>query len=381
MRGNKLFKLIDKYTGIFLIFYLNILSRLFGVFRARHKGVEKILVIKLSALGDTLLLLPVIRAIRSKYNDKKITGICTNVNYAVWENIPEVDFLLNLNIKKLSNPGYFFRILFFLKNQKFDMVFDFDQWLKVSALLALWTGAPKRLGFKTRGQCKHFGFTKAVAHLENIHELDMFIRLTQAGGVPVDDIKINFPVRNQDIEKIREVLKRYNLNYEKDRYIVVHPGCGEHGWRREWPPERYSEICDWIIDRYGYKAVVTGGSSEKRVVDGVIRGLKEPVINLQEKLKINEFSALLKNAEFLISGNTGIMHLAASVGTMCVALHGPTSTKKWGPLGNNHIVIKSPLECSPCLTLGFEYGCSERNCMDAISVEEVKKKIKRFANE
>lgn len=378
MRGNILFKILDRYLGVFIIFYLGILSK---IFIKSGKEVKSILLVKLSALGDTILLFPVVKALKKRYGDARIIVVCTEINRAIWEKMSYVDKIYCVDIKKLFDPYYVFRFFLNLRKHNFDLAIDFDQWLRISAILTMISKANERIGFNTPGQYKHFGFTQTIRHVKRAHELDCFIRLAGLSGIEVRDKSVNFPVSEKDEEKIKKMLTGYGAEYGGEKYIVVHPGCGSHGWQREWPPERYSEICNILIEKYSYHVILTGGNSETEVVNSVVKEIKSHVINLQGKLDISTLATLLKGADLFISGNTGIMHLAAAVGTKCISIHGPTDANKWGPVGMNNIIIKSPVSCSPCLYLGHEYGCSTRKCMEAVCVDEVKLAVESIVNE
>ncbi len=380
MRGNLLFKIIDKYAGIFAVFYLSIFRKTLKE-TGKQQDIKNILVVKLSALGDTILLFPVVKALKENYKTSKIVVVCTEINREIWETVPYVDKIYCLDIKGLFNPRYIFEFLFNLRKHNFDLAIDFDQWLRISAILTLVSHASKRIGFNTSGQYKHYGFTQTIKHLRNVHELDCFIELVRLLNINVHDKALSFPVSDEDKIKIKSILAEYDIDYDKEKYAVIHPGCGSHGWQREWPAEKYSDICNILIRKYGYHIVLIGGSSESKVVSLVIKNIKCHAINLQGQLNISTLAAFLNGAELFISGNTGIMHLAAAVGTTCIALHGPTNYLKWGPVGEGHMVINSPVSCSPCLNLGFEYGCKSRKCMEHISVTEVMRAVEGAVNE
>ncbi|MFC2061471.1 glycosyltransferase family 9 protein [Elusimicrobiota bacterium] len=369
MRGNIAFKVIDRCLGIIAVFLLGIITRICAP--KVKEDVKNILIIKLSALGDTILLSPVLKALKEHYKNAKITAIGTEINREVWERMPCVDDSYILNIRKIFNPCVIFKILRKLRKGGFDIVIDCDQWLRISAIFAVVTGAPERIGFNTKGQYKHFGFTKSLEHSQNTHELDCFIGLCGLLGVEVKDRSISFQVTGEDEGQLDDILSGYELRYTAEKYAVIHPGCGGHGWQREWPAERYSAICNTLIQKYNYKIVLTGGDSEAGTVRSVADGVSGTVINMQGKLGLGPLAVLLRTAAVFISGNTGIMHLAAAVGTRCIALHGPTDFQKWGPVGSGHKTLQSPVSCSPCLYLGYEYGCKTRRCMENISVEAI----------
>jgi ADP-heptose:LPS heptosyltransferase len=93
---------------------------------------------------------------------------------------------------------------------------------------------------------------------------------------------------------------------------------------------------------------------------------------------LNKLIALLSLAHLVVSGNNGVMHIAAALQKPQVALHGPTNSRKWGPLNPKAVVIRSSCPDCPCLDLGFEYHRTDGFCMEQISVEEVFQAAKKL---
>ena len=100
------------------------------------------------------------------------------------------------------------------------------------------------------------------------------------------------------------------------------------------------------------------------------------LVNLIGRTTLKQLVGVVARCAAFVSNDSGAMHIAAAVGTPTVALHGPTNPHKWGPVGDNHVVIQSPIPCSPCLDLGFDYGCSTHPCMGMITVESVYEAIR-----
>ncbi len=165
----------------------------------------------------------------------------------------------------------------------------------------------------------------------------------------------------------------------KGSYIVFHPETPAHGVQRQWPKENYIELAKKIIGAGKNKVLVAGTAGEKDSILQIVSSIG-PGAFAVTGISLGEYAAVLAKAKMLVCGNTGIMHLGSALDIPLIALHGPTNPLKWGPLGSKSIVIKSRLSCSPCLYLGFEYGCATNRCMRDISVEEVFKKVQEFAN-
>lgn len=367
MRANSLFKWLDRFFGVPLVWLL-------GRFKARRqaqplKPGSRLLLIKFSAMGDTLLLLPLIKAARQQLGPEgRLEMICTPVNQAVLKNIPWLDALHVIEPgKMLKAPWKLLGLLRGLRGQHFDVAIDFDQWLRITALLSLGSGAKLRVGFGTEGQSKDALFHLSAPNRKDAHEFFQFRELwALAGG---DDSKVE---SYDGFLKREGFLGARELPREAQKLVVLHPGTGgAHGWQREWPIERFTEFSAWLKETMGARVAVSGAGPYEAALCAKIpfddncvdKGLK----NLVE---------MLCRADLLVCGNTGVMHMAAGLGTPVLALHGPNPHIKWGPLSDKARVILAKTPCSPCLSLGFEFGCPQRPCMESIDVEETENTAK-----
>ena len=296
--------------------------------------------------------------------------VVTAVNAEAVSGSKLVDELLVFDPKKAMNPFYFFSFTHRAAKAKPYFSIDFDQWLKVSPVISFFSGAPRRIGFDTKAQGRAILYTDRISRQETKHELEHFFDILRPFGFKInqDDKKLFFEISDENKQAAFEEMKRMGL---KKPFAVIHPGCGSHGFQRQWPEERYAEVIKYI-EAKGTNAALSIGPGEEKIADIIEKKLGRTVKRIKAK-NLQVLAGVIKESSFFISGNTGIMHLAAAVGARVIALHGPTDAVKWGPYGDNVVIIKSPVKCSPCLDLGFEYGCKTRECMEKITVEEVVK--------
>jgi ADP-heptose:LPS heptosyltransferase len=172
-----------------------------------------------------------------------------------------------------------------------------------------------------------------------------------------------------------EVGQFFRKKKEKSKLVVFHPGCGSDGTPREWPLTSYAVLGNWILLNFDVKLVLTSGPEERKKTMDLNRLLNGRAMDLGGKLSWDGLIALVDESDLVVSGNTGVMHVAAALGKKQVALHGPTNPKIWGPLNSRAKVVSSPCPQCPCLKLGFEYHDRTSSCMDKISTEEVKSVI------
>ena len=148
MKRRAIFRVFDKYVGIPVIFLLAIFTK-----RKRRipiENIKKILVIKLAAIGDSILLIPTIRTIKKNFPNAEITFICSQINYSVIKKIPYIDKIIDCNVHSfLNNPLLFFKFISDLRKEKYELIIDVGQWERINAIMTMLAKADFTIGFKT----------------------------------------------------------------------------------------------------------------------------------------------------------------------------------------------------------------------------------------
>ncbi|MFN3551185.1 MAG: glycosyltransferase family 9 protein, partial [Endomicrobiia bacterium] len=326
MRGNKLVKYIDIIFGIPLLIFFS----LFKIFKIKKDidKINKILLIKLSALGDTILLIPVIRTLKENYPDSKISMVVTEINKSIAERCDYIDNIFDFKPEKfIKSPLKLLKFIKKIRNEKFDLVIDADQWLRISAILSFLSGAKKRIGFKTKGQFKHFSFTDIVLHKRYQHEIECFFDLIKPLKLQIKNKSLEFNINEDKIKEAENLLKSIGINNEK--FIIIHPEVPKHGFQRQWPSENFVKLIEEILRRYNIKILITGTKRTSYFVNLFSNEIKEN-IKFVFDTEIGLLSAIISKSLLIVCNNTGIMHLACAVGIPVIALHGPTDPIKWG---------------------------------------------------
>jgi heptosyltransferase I len=357
-RGSKFLNFLDRYLGIPIVFLLGHLKRS----GEKPQLIEKIALLKIAAIGDTILLSAVIKDIKEKLPNAKITLFTGSSNYEIAKIIAETFSEMNVIRLPIKNP---LKAISIIKQYKFDAWLDFGSWPRLNALFSYFANAKFKVGFKTKNQYRHYIYDIAVEHSNKIHEVFNYKKILKQ----IDIEGSNLPQINVD------------ANVKKDeKLIVIHmfPG-GSKSYLKEWPETHWVQLIDYLTSK-GYFIALTGAKVDKERALYIYNLCKKKnsITVVAGELSLKDVIGLLKKSYLVVSVNTGIMHLASALNCNLIALHGPTSSKRWGPLNSNSIAIQSPLKCSPCLNLGFEYGCNENKCMRAISVDTVIEAVKQF---
>jgi ADP-heptose:LPS heptosyltransferase len=373
LRESRFFKWLDRNIGIPLVFVGGLWSRFFGVFVGGRPGLgrgQRVLVLKLSALGDTLLLLPCLKALKESVGPEgRVEFLCTSVNASALEGVPWVDAVHLLAPSDIvRRPWKVGRLLKALRRQRFELALDMDQWLRVTPLLALACATQRRAGFRTAGEHRHYLYHASFRQRVDFHESLQFAALLKEAGC------------DEAVESYAGFLARHQLFGASawkagGTQVLLHPGCGGRGWQREWPEQAWADLARQLAAQ-GWEVRLSGAGRREAEMNQRIEALSGgAAVALHAGHRLADLAQALGRSRLLLSGNTGVMHMAAGLGVPLIALHGPTNPVKWGPLGlpERTQVLRANLACSPCLVLGFEYGCKERPCMEAIPLHQVQR--------
>ena len=365
MQSTRFQQHLDRYLGIPLCLVLG----LFPKPSPEQRTPKKILFIQLSALGDTILAVPTLRAVRYAFPDAELTLLASQTNLRYVAACPYLDRRIPFH-----GPGY--RLISQLRRERFDCVIDLEHWPRLSALLAYATRAPIRLGFSTKGQYRHLLFSETVPHIQGQHEVRNFMSLARLLGCESSNLQLEVWSREADRRWVADVLKEAGVAPEKP-IVVLHPEAGRRGEpRRRWPEGRYVALANMLVEKSDAAIVLTGAPDEAPLSEAIAAQMRHRPVVLAGRTDVNQLAALFAVARVVVSGNCGPMHLAAAAGAPVIGIHGPTSRAQWGPWSAEASSIRSRLPCSPCLNLGFEYGCQAlpdgtSPCMHTIAVMEV----------
>jgi ADP-heptose:LPS heptosyltransferase len=330
-------------------------------------ALKKILIVKLAAVGDTVLLNHALSVFKKANPSVAIHWLVSPINQTIARLCPDVDRFLVWSGGLSSLP----ELVRTLRAEHYDAVCDLEQWSRGTALLAYFSGAPVRVGFDTPGQHRAALFTASYLKKFDQHEIDDFYSvLSLLAPVPRDrNLTMAAPARG---DELLEAAGFANIVRSKKIKVLIHPGCGADGLPREWPLSSYAVLVHWLLKTWNAEIVLTSGPEEKLKTARLNKLMGGVATDAGGRLSWTELIALVDRMDLVISGNTGVMHIAAALKKRQIALHGPTNPLFWGPLNDNALVVSSPCPQCPCLKLGFEYHALDQSCMALIDVGTVK---------
>ncbi|MBC7389778.1 MAG: glycosyltransferase family 9 protein [Opitutaceae bacterium] len=350
-KGNASLHLLDRYFGIPLIVILGLL-RLFK--RKIKPGFKpkRIAILNISSIGDNILMSGQVADLHKKFPGSEIRIFCGETNFGLVKLIPNVVEVIKLPVTNVKESVHVIT-----NQQSFDLMIDFGPWPRLNSLYAAFFKATIKIGFKSKGQWRHYVYDYAILHSNKKHEIDNFRALLEPLGIQ---------------SKLGPFLQAPEFSSGlKLPYIIFHPWPGGYkSFMKEWPKNNWLDLAEKMAN-LGYEIFISGSKDDvnasKRMADDSYGVLQ----SIAGKYNLAETCSLLKEASLLVSVNTGIMHLGAAMGTKLVALNGPTSVSRWGPVSDKAITVLPPGDECGYLNYGFEYHLSKVNCMELISVNAV----------
>lgn len=338
---------------------------------------KKILVLRYRFIGDTILTIPFLRNLRRAEPEAEIVWVVALGSSDVVHGVPYVDELLYWDPvtihadsrgthRTLSSKLNFIREL---RRRRFDKVYVLKRSLS-SAIIARLSGASERVGFDT--EARGFLLTKRVPYRHDQHEVQNFLDVLRADGVPVKDDYLEAWLTDEEKTFADDYLKSAGVS-EADTLIALHPFTANPP--RAWHQENFIELANRLQMLYNAKVLIFGGKRDAPMAEILRNGIGPEPVMAVGTTTLRQSMALLGRCRMLVCNDSGIMHLAAAMRVPLVALFGPQSPVKFGPWGKTCRVIYKNLPCSPCKQKFFQ-ECKPTirqrpDCVEVITVGEV----------
>ncbi|MFH1093634.1 MAG: GT4 family glycosyltransferase PelF [Candidatus Omnitrophota bacterium] len=323
---------------------------------------KRILVIKLGAFGDAILITPSLRAIRAKFPDAQIEVLISNQFKEVLQLCPYIDDLIILKDK------VFFEVMkkiMAIRHKDFNFCVDFQN-NNLSHMIAFFAGIKQRFGFKNKklGFLLNYGIKDAMKKCDPVtHQFQVLKKLGIEGNI---DKRLELRLSVHDENNVNEFLKQ-SWHSSGQMFIGIN-ALGSPRWvSKAWTLESYAKLADMLSYKFNARIIFTGTNYAKDAIDEIIKHTQCKPINAAGKTSLMGLGALIKRCALLITVDSAPMHIAAALKVPFVALFGPTDPARHLPFAENSALIRKELSCSGC----YAPRCFRKNCMTEITVEEV----------
>jgi heptosyltransferase-2 len=327
---------------------------------------QKVLIRLPNWIGDAILSIPALTAVRSLFKNSEITFIGKGPILELLQENRLSDHSIVLNG---SHRGIFqkWSLVRKLRKEKFDLAILFQNAFE-AALLSFLSFIPNRYGYNTDG--RGFLLTHRIpkpSKKEKIHQLEYYLHLVASlEGI---DLKQSKPAIQVTQDKKREARKRLEREgiAPGEMIIGLNPGAA-YGNAKRWPPERFAQLGDRLSRAHKVKIMIFGGASEKNLMDHIESLMVEKPLNVAGKTTVRELIALISECALFITNDSGPMHIASALNVPVISIFGPTDSEATSPAGNHSIIVRKGVECSPCLLRECPI---DHRCMTGVSVEDV----------
>jgi ADP-heptose:LPS heptosyltransferase len=351
----KLIRIVDACLGIPLLLGISLADKLPGRRLPRESGsVNRVLLIKFWGIGNICMILPSLRALQATYPDATFDFLTLTSNRAALEATAALGQIATIDTGSISAFLASWRYaVATLRGNGYDLIIDFEQFTRFSALVSRQIGAGQTIGFVTAGQHRHHLFTRPVPYDNTVHITRSFFALAAAAGV-AEPCSPHVTFASLPLLRSRgaALLAATGIRPGAESVVVMHIGTSDNFRERRWLPERYAALADLLIERHRARVVLTGLPEEAFLIRETLAHLRSPegVVDLGGALPFTDYFALIAVADLVVSADTAAVHLASAVNTPVAGLYGPNTPLLYGPWGTDGLALYAGFDCSPCIT-------------------------------
>jgi heptosyltransferase-3 len=365
---------VDRYAGVPLCWATGVWN---DVVRVSIPQPRTILVMKFFGLGSILLTTPFLSMLRSQFPTARVLYLSFSPNLELLKKLPFQMERLTISTSSLKSFVIdTFRVLRYIRRAKIDVVFDLEFFSKFSTLVSVLSRATMRVGYDLPTFWRRSNLTHPIPLDHSRHVTKVFLQQLDAFGISHrEDIRLSqFEASVEDRISMEHKL---GIASEGVDLIAVNINAGSTSLERRWDATNFFELIESLHNENPSRHFfLIGNEAERRYIERSLSAfahLRGSVENVAGTLSVGELIALLQRSRFLLTNDSGPMHLASAVGTPVIALFGPESPQFYGPVGEARILYKG-IHCSPCLNVynAKLFVCPyDARCMKEISVDEV----------
>jgi heptosyltransferase-2 len=335
--------------------------------RLPERGIDRLLIRGTNWIGDVVMTLPALAAIRRKWPRARIAVLAKPWVAEIYRLSPDVDEVI-----PFAEPGRHagllgkLRLSRELRGRGFSAAILLQNAIE-AAILATLAGIPLRAGYNADGRgwllTHSVRRTKAI---RRVHQIDYYLEMVRALGCPPAEREACLRPGPDYGETAESLCRRLGIDAARP-LIGLAPGAA-YGPAKKWFPDRFAAVADRLLAATGGQAVLFGSEGDRASTAAVARHAGHPLIDVAGRTNLKEAIALMARCALFISNDSGLMHVAGALGVPTIAIFGSTNPKTTSPAGRRSIVIHHNVPCGPCL----KPVCpTDFRCMDLIGVEEV----------
>jgi heptosyltransferase-2 len=323
--------------------------------------IRRIVVRTANWIGDAVMTLPAMVALRETYPGAHIAVVANPVAAQLLANHPACDEIIVYD-KQGDHAGLIGLLKFAsrLRRGRFDLAILFQYAIEAGFMTAL-AGVPRRLGFATDG--RRFLLTHPVPftdRVQKLHQVDAFLQV-------LGHYDIGAAARVQTLCLLESERAWAQQQLGQSPVAVINPGAA-YGSAKRWYPERFAAVADFLAREHGLQVVLIGGPAEVEIGRDIAAAMQAPALNFIGTTSVRQMMALVDAAALMITNDSGPMHVAAAFDVPIVAVFGPTDHTTTSPFARRYRIVRHAVECSPCLLRECPI---DHRCMTRVTVDDV----------
>jgi len=353
---------IDKTIGTTIINILSLSKQQNNVI------LEEVLFVKLWAIGESILTLPLIQQFKQKYPDTRITVLCRKQNKTIYENQKFINKVI------LAEPETALQLL--KQHKKYDLAFDLEPYLKLSAILSNHLSKTV-IGFSHGPRAKLYDCL--VHYNDKIHAVNTYLNLLKPMNLTLKAPEKLLPLIYS--KKDASIVDKFFNKLPKRRPIIgmTVTSAGTATWRR-WSQENFAKLADKLIEKHNALILIPDTKNQREYIEKIIEQMnhKESVYNLAGSFSLKQLFRVIEKCKLYISNDTGPMHISAAQGTNTIGLFGPNTPVRYAPYGNNNISLYKSKEAPVINPHLGSFELPSQDWMEKITVNEVFRNAKKL---
>jgi len=331
------------------------------------KSARNILVRSPNWIGDVVMTLPAVAAVRNTLSDAKITVLTKPWVADLFHMCPDVE-----EVMIFQSPGIHeglvgkCRLAAEIRERRFDAAVLLQNAVE-AAILTYLAGIPVRAGYNSDGRGLLLTHSvRRTKEIRRVHQIDYYLEMVKALGFESAGRTVRLHIGGDADAVAGELLKQHGIDKDKP-LIGIAPGA-TYGPAKRWYPDRFARVADRLCEDFGAQVALFGSRADQAVTEEVQRHAGCSLIDIAGRTSLKEAIALIGRCRLFISNDSGLMHVAGALGIPMIAVFGSTNPVTTSPVGEKSIVVTKSVSCSPCL----KKECStDFRCMELITTDEV----------
>jgi heptosyltransferase-2 len=329
---------------------------------------ERVLVKQVNWLGDLVMSLPALRAVRRAFPHARLSVLIKAELAPFFDGAGWLDEVIPYRLgRSLGGLADRRHVVAEIRSRRFDLAIVFPR----SFESAFWTAlarVPRRVGFSADGRGLMLTHkTPRPAALFRSHQVyDYLYLLRNTLGIEGDRTDIAPDVHDPHRAAMRQWL---GTNRRSAGPLIALAVAAAYGPAKEWPVARYAALVDRLAERYGAECVLVGAPNERPRCEMVASTSRHGALIAAGQTSVGEAVALLAQCDGFAGNDSGAMHIAGALGIPTVGIFASTNPQRTGPLGPRARALYHRIVCSPCLERTCKFG--HYDCLKQVTTEEV----------